>query len=266
MPRTISSGSVIDTPVAFVRGVAASFASALTAKPADPPLSVELAAAQHAGYVAALDAGGYTVVRVEPDDALPDCCFIEDTAVVLGEQGLMTRPGHAARRGEGDYVAALLAEYVPLHHVRDPATVDGGDVLSMGSQVFVGLSRRTNAAGVAAIAAIAEPQGMTVTPVTVGSVLHLKSGLSALDESTVLWHPRACERDDLKGLQVVEVAGNDPESANVVRLADGRILVADHHRGTRDIVDALGFETVTADVAEFARADGGLTCLSIRIR
>jgi len=216
--------------------------------------------------VAALVKGGYTVVPVEPNDAFPDCCFIEDTAVVLGDRALMTRPGHPARRGEGDEVAAALGQYLPLHHTRDPATIDGGDVLCVGSQVFVGLSRRTNAAGAAAIAAIAEPQGMTVTSVDVGSVLHLKSGLSALDETTVLWHRQACERQNLEGLRVVELVGDDPEAANVVRLADGRILVADHHEITRDVVEGLGFETVVVEVSELARADGGLTCLSIRIR
>ncbi len=81
-----------------------------------------------------------------------------------------------------------------------------GDVLVVGSRVFVGLSGRTNSAA-AGVAAIAESQGMTVTLVAVGSVLHFKSGLPALDETTVLWHPRACDRDDLAGLQVVRSRG-----------------------------------------------------------
>jgi dimethylargininase len=266
MRRTTSSALVADRPLALVRGVARSFSSAVTGSPPEPPLSADLAASQHTVYVAALEAGGYATVKIEPDEQFPDCCFIEDAAVVVGEHALMTRSGHPSRRGEADGVASILGEYVRLHHTRAPATVDGGDVMVLGSRVFVGLSRRTNAAGVAALAAIAEPQGMSVETVPVGSVLHLKSGLSALDDSTALWHRRACERGELTGLRIIEAEGDDPEAANVVRLADGRILVAEHHEATRNAVEALGFETVAVDVSEFARADGGLTCMSIRLR
>lgn len=255
-----------DQPVAFVRGVPRSFASAVTGTRPDPPLSVELATSQHASYVAALEAGGYSIVRIDADDAHPDCLFVEDTAVVVGKHALVTRPGHESRRGEGDAVASLLRKHVRLHRATAPATIDGGDVLVAGGRVFVGLSRRTNREGASAIAAIAEPQGMTVDVVPVGDVLHLKSGLSALDDRTVLWHRAACEREALAGLRVVEVPGDDPEAANVVRLADGRILVGSHHPEVVEIVESLGFETLTVDVTEIARADGGLTCMSIRLR
>ena len=254
------------TAVALVRGVPAAFAECVTASAPDPPLSPELAAEQHTYYVAALDEGGYDVVAVPTDDNRPDSSFVEDTAVVVGTQVLVTRPGHPSRRDEVEPVAGVLGGRFPLHRVREPATIDGGDVLKMGSSLFVGLSSRTNEAGVRAVTAIAEPQGLTVTPVLVGRVLHLKSGLSALDESTLLWHRDACDRGVFDGFDVIEVSGADPEAANVVRLADGRILVADHHPATAALVAGGGFEVLTTDVSEFARADGGLTCLSIRVR
>lgn len=255
-----------ERPAAIVRGVARSFASAVTGSPPDPPLSAELAGEQHAAYVAALESGGYAVVPIAPEEGLPDCVFVEDTAVVVGDHALMTWPGHPSRRAEGAAVAPVLAGFVRLHHAAEPATIDGGDVLVAGTRVYVGLSRRTNRAGAAAVAALAEPQGMTVTMVPVGPVLHLKSGLSALDDRVALWHPLACDRHHLAGLDVVEVPGDDPEAANVVRLADGRILVGEHQPATKELVEGLGFETVAVDVSEIARADGGLTCMSIRLR
>jgi dimethylargininase len=265
-PTTTSSGRVVDRPAALVRGIPQSFADAITSNPPDPPLSVEVASRQHADYVSALRSGGYSIIEVEPDEAHPDCCFIEDTAVAVGDHALLTRTGHESRRGEGEAVAPLLEAFVRVHRAKAPATIDGGDVLVAGSRVFVGLSRRTNAAGAAAIAALAEPQGLTVDRVAVGPVLHLKSGVAALDDTTVIWHPLACDRSTLTGVQVVEAPGPDPEAANVVRLADGRILVGTRHPATREVIEALGFETVTVDVSEIARADGGLTCMSIRLR
>lgn len=266
MPRTTSSARVPERPVAFVRGVPDSFAAAVTGSPVDPPLSALLARQQHAAYVASLRDGGYRIVEVDSDEAYPDCCFIEDTAVVVGSHALVTRAGHPSRRGEGAAVAPGLADAVRIHPVVAPATIDGGDVLVVGRRVFVGLSGRTNRQGAEAVAAIAEPQGYVVAPVRVGSVLHLKSGLSALDDSTVIWHQRACDRSELVGVRVLEVGGEDPEAANVVRLADGRILVAAHHERTEALIAESGFSTVAVDVSEIARADGGLTCLSIRLR
>jgi dimethylargininase len=266
MPTTTSSGPVADRPLAIVRGVPDSFTDAVTGVQPDPPLSYELARDQHTAYVAALRAGGYEVARLDADEDHPDCLFVEDTAVVVGEHALITRLGHESRRGEVDPVADVLGRHVRLHRVQAPATIDGGDVLIAGTRVFVGLSIRTNVQGVKALAAISEPQGFSVMPVEVGSVLHLKSGVSAVDDRTVLWHHRACDREALTGLRIVEVPGDDPEAANVVRLADGRILVGAHHPGTVEIVEGLGFEVVPVDVREIARADGGLTCMSIRLR
>jgi dimethylargininase len=254
------------TAVAFVRGVPASFAQCVTARTPDPPLDPQVAAVQHAQYVAALEQGGYQVITVPVDDDQADSSFIEDTAVVVGARALITRPGHPSRRDEVETVAAALTGRFPLHRVREPATIDGGDVLKMGSSIFVGRSDRTNEEGIRAIAAIAEPLGMSVTEVPVVRVLHLKSGLSALDDQTLLWHRDACDRDVFDGFEVLEIPGNDPEAANVVRLADGGVLVAEHHPETAALIAGRGFSVTTTDVSEFARADGGLTCLSIRVR
>lgn len=250
-------------PVALVREVTASFVSCVTARPVMPPLDPGLARLQHAAYVAALEAGGFAVFRAPPALEHPDSPFIEDTAVVIGDRALVTHPGHPSRRGEVAGVVAALAPWVEVA-VMTEGTLDGGDVLQAGGKVFVGASLRTDPAGIAALARFCAPQ--EVVPVSVRATLHLKSGVSALDSDTVLWHPAACDRDALGGVLVVEVPGDDPEAANVVRLPDGSILVSRHHRTTADLVGSLEFPVRQVDVSEFARADGGLTCLSLRLR
>lgn len=256
----------MDRPTAFVRGVPAAFSAAVTSVPIDPPLDPVVAADQHGQYVAALETSGYEIVWVPTDDESPDSPFVEDAIVVIGERALVTRPGHPSRRGEVEGVADVVGSMLPIHRVQEPATIDGGDVLVAGRTVLVGISQRTNRAGVAAVAAIAEPQGFRVRPAPVNAVLHLKSGLSAIDDSTVLWHPASCERGAVDGFGIVEVPGDDPEAANVVRLANGSILVSAAHDVTAGLVSDRGFDVVRVDVSEFGRADGGLTCLSVRVR
>lgn len=250
-------------PVALVREVPDSFVSCVTSRPAVPPLDPVRAREQHAAYVAALQAGGFSVIVVPTAEAHPDCSFIEDAAVVVGRRALLTNPGHASRRGEGVGVEAVLSAWVAVEAMA-AGTLDGGDVLQVGGRVFTGVSARSDAAGIEALAAFCAP--LEVVAVPVRDTLHLKSGVSALDDETVLWHPAACAREAFSGLRVIEVPGRDPEAANVVRLPDGSVLIGAHHSVAADIVTALGYPVRTVDTSEFARADGGVTCLSLRLR
>ena len=249
-----------------MRLVPDSFGGCVTRRPPDPPLDPGLARRQQEDYRARLEEGGFEVVLLPADEAHPDCAFVEDTAVVVGEAALITRPGHPSRRGEVGPVAEALARRVSVSVMEAPATLDGGDVLRVGRRLFVGVSERSNAAGRAALEHFAAPLGMEVLPVPLRRVLHLKSAASALDDTTVLVFPDAMDPAALTGLGVVAVGGDDPEAANVVRLPDGRILVAAHLPQSAAAVSAAGFTPVACDVSEFARADGGLTCLSLRLR
>jgi len=248
--------------LAFVRPVPASFADCVTARPPHPPLDPQRARLQHDAYRAALAVGGFDVVEVPVAPDHPDSPFVEDTAVVLGERALATRPGHPSRRGEVEAVAAALADHLDVVRMEAPATLDGGDVLKVGDAVFVGLSSRTNAAGIEVLSDLCG--GVTAVPVE--RVLHLKSAVTAVDEETVLLHRPSLDAAAFEGLRVLDAPGEDPEAANVVRLPDGRLLVAEHHAASADLLTAHGHRVVTVDVSEFARADGGLTCLSVRVR
>ena len=112
------------------------------------PIDVEIARAQHRAYEQALEAAGCTIVRGGPAPELPDAVFVEDTAIVFDEVAIVTRPGAESRRAETPAVAELLRRYRPLRFIEAPATIDGGDVLMVGRDVFVGRSSRTNEAAV----------------------------------------------------------------------------------------------------------------------
>jgi dimethylargininase len=253
-------------PLALMRRVPDSFAGCLTRRLPVPPLDPRWARYQQDGYRTRLEEGGFAVVMLAADEAHPDCAFVEDVAVVLAGWALATRPGHPSRRGEvGPVAEALAGRGFPVTVMEAPATLDGGDVLRVGKHLFVGESERTNTAGRAALAAFAASRGYRVTAVPVRGVLHLKSAATALDEETILVFPGAVDAAAFGSLRVVPVGGNDPEAANVVRLPDGRILVASHLPASGEAVGAAGFTPVACDVSEFARADGGLTCLSVRL-
>lgn len=249
-------------PVAVVREIPDSFSEAITSREA--VIDVAAAREQHAEYRARLEESGFRLVVVPADEDHPDCPFVEDIAVALGGDALVSRPGHPARRGEVGPVAEALAGLCSVTMMEEPATLDGGDVLRIGDVIYVGRSGRTNAGGVTRLMGWAGRLGFTVVPVDVIGVLHLKSAVTAVDETTVLLAPGMVDEVPLTDLRTIVIAGEDPHAANVVRLADGVVLVSD--AGMAAQIAELGYRAVTCDVSEFAKSDGGLTCLSIRLR
>ncbi len=202
---------------------------------------------QHAAYCEAL--GGTVALPADPQ--LPDCCFVEDTCVIDADRALITHMGAPQRRPECVAVAGFLAEQgYAITNMAPPATLDGGDVLRVGERVFVGLSSRTNRAGVEALE---EFLGRSCTPVPVERCLHLKTACTALDEETVLLNPAWVDPTPFHDLTVIEAA--DPN----VLVANDRCLVAS------EATAALVPGARLLDISEFQKADGGLTCLAVRL-
>lgn len=253
-------------PWAIVRSVPASFAHALRAEPPEPPIDVARARAQHADYVRALAAAGVEVVAVAADEACPDCCFIEDVAVLLGDVALVTCPGAPSRRGEVDPVAAALATRLEVVRMSAPATLDGGDCLRIGSTIYVGRSSRSNREGIARLAEEAGARGLAVVPVDMPpGVLHLKSVCSPLGEDTVLVAEGGIPPATFAGARVLVAPAAERHAANAV-VVGGIALVAAGAPATHALVDAAGLSPVPVDTSELRKADGALTCLSIVAR
>ncbi|HWM84617.1 MAG TPA: arginine deiminase family protein [Kofleriaceae bacterium] len=250
-------------PWAIVRSVPASFARALCAAPPDPPIDVDRARAQHAAYVAALAATGADIVIVASDEDCPDCCFVEDVAVLIGDAALVTRPGAPSRRAETDPVAAVLAGRALLLRMEAPATLDGGDCLRLGRTFYVGLSARSNRAGIESLAAAAAPRGFTVVPLDMPpGVLHLKSVCSPLTDDTLLIAENTLAPRAFAGARALIAPASETHASNAVATGD-TVLVAAGAPVTRALVEATGLRTVEVDTSELRKADGALTCLSI---
>ncbi len=226
--------------------------------------SIDLARAreQHAAYRGALEAAGVEVEVLPPEDDLPDAVFVEDTAVVLDEIAILTRPGAASRRAEVSTVAAAIARHRRFAKIVEPGTIDGGDVLRVGRDFFVGRSSRTNAEGFAQFAAIVQEFGCRATAIDVTGCLHLKSAVTALLDDNLLIHPAWIDASALRRFRFVEVDSEEPFAANAL-VVNGIVHVSARSPRTRAKLESLGFATRTIDNSELEKAEGGLTCSSL---
>lgn len=224
------------------------------------PIDYPRAAAQHRAYEDCLRSLGADVISLPALDHLADSVFVEDPALVLDELAVIARPGAASRRAEADAIAAALAPYRPLARIEAPGTLEGGDVLRAGRDLYVGLSQRTNAAGIEQLAAIAAPLGYTVTPVEVRGCLHLKSGACYLGRNTILANPEWNDASAFARYRIIDVV--EPWSADVLEIR-GTILMPAGFPRTKAALEAAGFPVVAVDVSELQKAEAGVTCMSL---
>jgi dimethylargininase len=251
--------------LAFTRAVSPTLADCELTHLDRTPIDVARAAEQHAQYEAALASLGCRVLRVAAAPEHPDAVFIEDTAVVLDEIAIISRPGAESRRAEVEPVAAALAAYRPLHRIVAPGTIDGGDVLVLGRRIFVGRTLRTNDDGIAQLRRVVAPHGYEVVPVEVTGCLHLKSAVTALDDETVLGNPAWVDPAAFAPATVVPVAAEEPGAANVVRVGDQLLASAAYER-TNTMLRARGYAVTTVPADELAKAEGAVTCCSVLLR
>jgi len=228
------------------------------------PIDVGVARAQHEAYERCLEAAGCVVHRLDSGADMPDSVFIEDIAVVFDEIAVITRPGAESRRIETPAVADLVARYRPVRRIAPPATLDGGDVLRVGRTIFVGISDRTNAAGITQLRCSLRPLGYEVREIEIHGCLHLKSAMTALSDDLLLvnraWIPTAA----LGSFDALDVHPDEPFGANVVRLAD-RVIHATAFPRTRERIERRGIRVDSVDLSELAKAEGAVTCCSILI-
>jgi dimethylargininase len=226
------------------------------------PIDIARAVAEHHAYQQCLRELGIDVAVLPAEPDYPDGMFVEDPVVVLDEVAIVTRMGAASRRGEAEALERVLAPYRELRRMREPATLDGGDVLHAGRTLYVGLSERTNAAGIQQLAAEAEPFAYRVCPVQVNGCLHLKSGASWLGEDTLLVHRAWVDAGAFQGLRIVDVPEGEEYGANVL-LFGNTVLVAEGFPRLAETIGALGRAVRTLDITELMKAESGLTCSSV---
>jgi dimethylargininase len=245
-------------PIAFTRAVSHRLADCETTQSGrvDVPLAVE----QHAAYERALAEAGFAVRRLPALDDFPDGMFVEDNALLLGEHAIILRPGAASRTGETQSTADGLADGFIVHRLAD-GHVDGGDVLRIGQILYVGLSTRSDAAGIRALGALTGPLGYTVVAVPVAGGLHLKSAATCVN-GVLVHNPDWILSSHFPGTEALAVAPGEELGGNVLLAGETLLTPADSPR-TAEALAARGFEVVTLDISEMRKADAALTCMSL---
>ena len=250
--------------IAIVRAPADTLADGQLTHLQRVPVDLELANAQWDEYVALLSNAGWDIVEVPVATAQPDSVFVEDTMVLFGDTAVIGSPGADSRAGEIVEAERTVTELgLTIRHIEMPGTLDGGDVLKVGRTVYVGRGGRTNAEGIRQLRALVTPLGYTLVAVPVTKALHLKSAVTALPDGTVIGYAPLVDDPSVFGRYL---AVPEAEGVAVVVLADDTVLMSSAAPKSAALIADLGYRVLTADISEFEKLEGCVTCLSVRVR
>lgn len=226
------------------------------------PIDLARAQQQHHAYEALLAKLRAQVVSLPAEPDLPDSMFVEDPAIVLDELAVVLPLGTESRRGEAASLAQELAKHRKLAYVQLPGTLEGGDVLRIGRNLFVGLTKRSNAEGICQLADLVRPHGYKVIAVQVTGCLHLKSAVTWIADNTLLANRAWFDTKAFAGYDWIDVDPAEPHAANALALSGTVIFPASFPR-TLERIARQGHHVTPLDISELQKAESGLTCSSL---
>jgi len=223
-----------------------------------------LACKQHSKYVNLLRSLSLTVAVLPGNDHYPDSTFIEDVALCTKQFAVITSPGAVSRRGETEGMGVVLSKYFDnIENITLPGTIEAGDIMMVGNHYYIGLSERTNNNGAEQMIRILEKYGMTGSKVPLKKMLHLKSGVSYLENNMLLVCGEFADNEAFKKFNRIEVNSDESYAANSLWI-NGKVIVPEGYPAITEKIEMAGYETIILDVSEFRKLDGGLSCLSLR--
>jgi dimethylargininase len=248
---------------AIVRTPCRNIISGLTSADLGLP-NYSLALNQHHQYIEALKECGLDVTVLKADEDYPDSVFVEDTALLTPQFAIITNPGAASRKGEIFEMSKVLNRfYSNVETIEDPGTLDAGDVMMVNKHFYIGLSERTNENGADQLTSFLNKYGMTASTITLEKSLHLKTGVSYLENNNLLATGEFLSKSEFQHFNIIEIDDDESYAANCVWIND-KVLVPKGFSKTKRKIEEFAYTTITVDVSEFQKLDGGLSCLSLR--
>lgn len=226
----------------------------------------EKALAQHDKYIEALKKCGVEVTVLEADERYPDSCFVEDPALITRKCAIITNPGAESRNGEKNEIIGAVKKFFSddkIEYIKEPGTLEGGDVMMVGDTFYVGLSARTNAEGIKQLGEILNKYGMECIQVPLEKVLHLKTGVNYIENNNMLVSGEFITKPEFEKYNKIIIPEEEAYAANCIWM-NGTVIVPEGYPAVLKAVQDAGYETLVVDTSEFRKIDGGLSCLSLR--
>lgn len=258
---------------AILRKPGKSFINAIAQDPNHQKPDYEKAMAEYMNYAHTLEKMGLKLTICEADEKFPDGNFVEDTYLILGNKlKIELNPGAPSRAGEPMSLAPFLPADLPLRIIPKQYTIDGGDILKDGKNIYVGLSKRTQQEAIGELSDIVTPYGYQVHAIKVPQGLHLKSGMTCISSNHFVI--QASFEPLLKEMQLLNdkikyfvVPPEEYFAANVLPINLKIMIPTECPQTKAYITQFYKSENIfEVDTQQARLVDGALTCSSLLLR
>jgi len=247
----------------IVRKPSENFKDGLTTSNLGKPDYIK-AVKQHSNYIKALKKCGMKIMILRADERFPDSTFVEDTAVVNENLAVIANLGAPSRKGEEREIKNVLEKYFDkVESIENPGTLEGGDVLKIENEYFIGLSSRTNKEGAKQFENIVKKYGCSCSFIPLTNFFHLKTGVAYIGDNNLIASGELIDSPIFKEYNLIKVEKDEIYASNCIRV-NNHVLIAEGFNKIRNTIKNLGYQTLEIDVSEFRKMDGGLSCLSLR--
>ncbi len=120
----------------------------------------------------------------------PNSVFTRDTAMCTPKGYIKLRLGLKTREGEDEWIAKTLDTIGEpcVGEIKNPGTVEGGDVVLAGNVAFIGQSIRTNEEGIKQLSELLKKMEYEIRVIVLpDTVLHLDKALMVLGPKQLLY-------------------------------------------------------------------------------
>ena len=246
---------------AIVRDLSSSYLNCISDFPYHHLLNLNKAKSQHHDYINILKEMNIEIITLQGDANHPDCCFVEDTAVIKGNKAVITRPGIESRRGEVGPVENALREFKDIEVIEYPGTLEGGDIIHIheNNLLICGNSSRTNIEG---IKQLSSKLDCNLKIITDPEIVHLKSYVTYLGNNMMLGTSKYLNHDVFSDFTSIVVPENESYAANSLAIND-QVIIPNGYPRVKQLIQDNGFDVILLDMSEFQKCEGALTCLSL---
>ncbi len=224
----------------------------------------QLALQQHADYISTLQKCGLDVIVLPAENKFPDSTFIEDVALLTPYCAIITNPGALSRKGESKNITEILSQFFnKIEYIKEPGTLDAGDVLQAGQHFYIGLSKRTNIPGARQMQIVLENYGFTSSFIKVRGILHLKSGVAYLENGNLVISEMMANIPEFQKYRLIKISRQESYAANCVCI-NGKVIIPQKYPNAKQLIEKVNYQILEVDLSEFRKIDGGVSCLSLR--
>jgi dimethylargininase len=224
----------------------------------------DLAMKQHQNYINALIFCGLQVEVLEANEDFPDSTFIEDIALLTPHCAIITNPGALSRKGEAtDVLDTIKKYYDQIDFIKEPGTIEAGDIMMVSDHFYIGLSERTNQEGAQQMTSILAKYKLGTTVVPLKEMLHLKTGVAYLEHNNLLVTGEFVNIPVFDPFNKLEIETSESYAANCIWVND-HVIIPKGYPNAKNTIEKTAYKTIEVDVSEFKKLDGGLSCLSLR--